>query len=127
VDNVPQTVDKSNTECDMPRRDGPIARLGWLIDGEWNVDTAGPNRAAADAVAVVVAEHFTGAAEAMLTGFLMLAEAVDSDPTNAALWHQYRGAEAAVREVATSGDDDEFSRLMAKLSAAVRDPEVAEP
>ena len=111
----------------MPRKDGPRARLGWLIEGEWHVTGAGPNRIAADAVAKAAAEHFTGVAEALIVSFVMLAEAVDSDPTNAALWGQYRAAEAAVREVATGGDDDEFSRLMAKLSAAVRDPEVAEP
>jgi hypothetical protein len=57
----------------------------------------------------------------------MLAEAVDSDPTNAALCGQYRAAEAAIREVASSGDDDEFSRLMARLSADVRDAEESQP
>lgn len=111
----------------MPRKDGPKARLGWLIDGEWKVTNNGPNRAAADAVAAVAVEHFTGAKAAALTAFVMLAEAVDSDPTNAALWGQYRAAEQLIREVAAGGDDDEFTQLMARLSAEIRDPAVDEP
>lgn len=110
----------------MPRKDGPKARLGWLIDGEWHVSAVGPNRSAADDVASTVAEHFTGASAGALTAFVMLAEAVDSDPTNAALWGQYRAAEQLIREVATGGDDDEFTQLMARLSAEVRNPAVEE-
>jgi hypothetical protein len=110
----------------MSRKDGPVARLGWLADGEFDVSTPGPNRMAADAVIAAVAAEFGDVDGALLTGFVMLAEAVDADPTNAALWGQYRAAETVIREAA-SGDDDEFSRLMAELSANVRDPEVAEP
>lgn len=111
----------------MPRKDGPIARLGWLgDDGEFSLEAVGPNRRAADAVIAAVSAEFGDVDGALLTGFVMLAEAVDADPTNAALWGQYRAAETVIREAA-SGDDDEFSRLMAQLSADVRDPEVVEP
>ena len=114
----------------MPRKDGPKAKLGWLDPETLEFDyspVAGPNRIAAEAVLAAVEEHLSEADEAMATGFVMLAEAVDSDPTNAALWGQYRAAELAVRGVATRGDDDEFSRLMAELSAEVRDSSVREP
>lgn len=113
------------TEGDMPRKDGPIARLGWLVDGEFEVSAAGPNRAAADAVVAAVSAQFADVDGALLVSFVMLGEAVDADPTNAALWGQYRAAETVIREAA-SGDDDEFSRLISNLSADVRDSEVAE-
>jgi hypothetical protein len=54
-----------------------------------------------------------------------LAEAVDADPTNAALWGQYRAAETVIREAASGGDDD-FAKLIAGLSADVRNAEVVE-
>ena len=111
----------------MGRPLGPVARLGWLLDGEFDVAPIGPNRQAADAVAVSVGEHFADAGVALLVGFVMLAEGVDADPTNAALWGQYRAAEILIREAVTSGTDDEFSRSIAELSAALRDPEVAQP
>jgi hypothetical protein len=113
----------------MPRKDGPKAKLGWL-DADYDEfrfePHAGPNRLAADSVVKSLGESFGETEEALLVGFVMLAEAVDADPTNAALWGQYRASEVAVREVANRGDDDEFSRLMAGLSASLRDPEVAE-
>lgn len=114
----------------MARKEGPKAKLGWLMpdNGEFAFEPhAGPNRIAAEAVLAAVEEHLSEADEAMATGFVMLAEAVDSDPTNAALWGQYRAAELAVRGVATRGDDDEFSRLMAELSAEVCDTTLREP
>mgnify|MGYP003548137045 FL=1 len=114
----------------MARPIGPKAKLGWLDPETQEFDYSpvdGPNRSAAEATLVTLAEQFADADEALTTGFVMLAEAVDADPTNAALWGQYRAAEAAVREVANRGDDDEFSRLMAGLSASIRDTEVAEP
>jgi hypothetical protein len=49
-----------------------------------------------------------------------LADAVDSDPTNASLWREYRASEQALREANdTSGDD--FTQLLAALSAEVGD------
>lgn len=109
----------------MPRPPTPTARLGWLLDGEFDVDSPGPNRKAADRVVVSLGVRADGDS-AMLTAFVMLAEAVDADPTNAALWGQYRAAEVAIRE-ASDSDDDDFSRIMAELSADVRHPEVAKP
>ena len=109
----------------MPRPPAPIARLGWLLDGEFSVSAVGPNRLAADLVVSSLGERADGDA-ALLTTFVMLAEAVDADPTNAALWGQYRAAESAIRE-ASGSDDDDFTRIMAELSADVRNAEVAEP
>ena len=109
----------------MPRPPTPTARLGWLLDGEFTVDGVGPNRMAADVVVVSLGDRAEGDA-AMLTAFVMLAEAVDADPTNAALGGQYRAAEVAIRE-ASGSDDDDCSRIMAELSAAVRDRPVAKP
>lgn len=114
----------------MPRKEGPKARLGWQQPETGAFDYEphdGPNRSAAEAVVGSLREVFSDFDEALVTGFLMLAEAVDSDPTNAALWGQYRAAEMGVREVANRGDDDEFSRLLAGLSAEIRDSEVSEP
>jgi hypothetical protein len=84
------------------------------------------NREAAERVIESTRAMFTDSDAALLTGFLNLAAAVDVNPTNAALWGQYRAAEATIREAVSSGDDDDFSRLMAELSADVRDAEVAE-
>lgn len=113
----------------MPRKEGPRARLCWFHpDGGVDHSPAdGPNRRAAEAVVATLGELVADSDTALVTAFVMLAEAVDSDPTNAALWAQYRAAEASVREVANRGDDDEFSRLLAGLSAEVRDAEVGEP
>jgi hypothetical protein len=47
-----------------------------------------------------------------------LADAVDSDPTNASLWREYRAAELALR-TANAQDTDEFTTLLASLSAEV--------
>lgn len=109
----------------MPRPSTPQARLGWVLDGEWSFDAAGPNRAAADSVVRVASSAIAAEHQALVTGFVMLAEAVDADPTNAALWGQYRAAEIAVREVIGGDGDDQFSKLLAELSANVRDTEDA--
>lgn len=45
-----------------------------------------------------------------------LADAVDLDPDNASLWREYRAAETALR-VANDDNQDEFSSLIADLSA----------
>lgn len=47
-----------------------------------------------------------------------LADAVDEDPQNASLWREYRAAEAALRAT-DDQNDDEFSTLLASLSAEV--------
>jgi hypothetical protein len=45
-----------------------------------------------------------------------LADAVDLDPDNASLWREYRAAEAALR-ISDDNNQDEFSSLLADLSA----------
>jgi hypothetical protein len=47
-----------------------------------------------------------------------LADAVDQDPQNASLWREYRAAESALRAT-DDQNDDEFSSLLASLSAEV--------
>ncbi len=51
-----------------------------------------------------------------------LADAVDSDPTNASLWREYRAAEQSLRE-SHDTTADEFAQLLAALSAEVGDTE----
>lgn len=105
----------------MPRPEQPVARLVWVLDGEVRFDPhRGPNRLSADEMVRHVRSLEGAASEAdepLLTAVAMLAEAVDSDPTNAALWRQYRDALDAVKGL-TSGDDDAFTRLMAELGGA---------
>lgn len=47
-----------------------------------------------------------------------LADAVDSEPTNASLWREYRAAELALR-TANVENQDEFTALLASLSTEV--------
>ena len=113
----------------MPRRkDDRHACLGWLIDDRFEFDPhAGPNRQAAEATVATrtTLGHIDDVDEAIVTAFLMLAEAVDSDPTNAGLWAQYRAADAAVRSLGAN-DDDALANLLADLSTPVRDATVPE-
>lgn len=108
----------------MPRRkDDRIARLGWDIDGEFHWRPAdGPNRAAAELVVATrqTLGHLDDVDDAAVMAFVMLAEAVDNDPTNAGLWAQYRAADVTVRGLG-SNDDDALARLLAELSPTVRD------
>jgi hypothetical protein len=104
----------------MPRADKPVARLGWLLDGEFTYERgAGPNRLAADELVGVLRGDDTISTHhaALVTGFAMLAEAVDADPTNAALWGQYRQAEVAVRSLMESNNDP-LADLLAELNGA---------
>jgi hypothetical protein len=52
---------------------------------------------------------------------LGLAESVDADPGNAALWREYRAVEERLRGLGDGGSDDEFVRLLAELHAPVGD------
>jgi hypothetical protein len=99
-----------------------VARFVWIVDGEYlGHDAKGPNRIAAEATVEAVRDlgRIEPIDESMMVGFEMLAEAVDNDPTNAALWGQYRQAEAALRGAGADDDD------LARLSAALRDVEDA--
>lgn len=111
----------------MPRKEEPKAKLGWVLDGEFRFDPhRGPNRLAADALVVELADELASADQVLAATAQMLGEAVDADPTNAALWGQYRAAVDQLRSVRATGDDDAFSKFLSDLSdAKVRDP--AEP
>lgn len=105
----------------MARPEQPRARLVWVLDGEVLFEPhAGPNRLAADALVAHVRSMGALAPvdEAHVMAAVMLAEAVDADPTNAALWGQYRAALDVVKGAGASGDDDAFTRLMAELGGA---------
>ena len=111
----------------MPRKAEPKARLGWYLP-DADVFTYdphdGPNRrAAADTLAALMAAGAGADAAdiARTTAFLMLAEAVDHDPTNAALWGQYRAAEEALRGAADDGKADPLEAFLAGLSSEVPD------
>jgi hypothetical protein len=49
-----------------------------------------------------------------------LAVAVDADPSNAALWREYRQALVALAEVAAGEPDDEAGRLLAAVITPLR-------
>jgi hypothetical protein len=119
----------------MPRAPKPIARLGWLNDdGEFVFEPHnGPNRVAAEQLVAHLDESEALATThvAARVSLVMLAEAVDADPTNAALWGQYRAAEASMRALMEAGSGDAFQDLLAELAAdgaaPVRDASFAEP
>lgn len=108
----------------MPRKEEPKAKLGWVLDGEFTFDPhRGPNRLAADALVVELADELASADRVLAATAQMLGEAVDADPTNAALWGQYRAAVDQLRAVRATVDDDAFSKFMAELGGTeVRDP-----
>lgn len=115
----------------MARPEMPRAKLGWLVDGEFTFEPLnGPNRLAADSLASSLRDlgRLEGVDEATVTVAAMLGAAVDSDPTNAALWGQFRAALDDLRGVGVSGDDDAFAQLMASIgSADLRDTAKPEP
>jgi hypothetical protein len=115
----------------MPRPDKPVARLGWVLDGEIRFDPhSGPSRLAAEALAGSMRElaRLEDIDEATVWVAVLLGEAVDADPTNAALWGQFRAAIADLRGVGAGGDDDALAQLLAGLGAPdVRDTEEPEP
>jgi hypothetical protein len=57
---------------------------------------------------------------ARLVAAQALADAVDSEPTNASLWREYRAALETLRQAGDNGTDD-FAALIAGLSAEVGD------
>lgn len=56
---------------------------------------------------------------------LGLAAAVDAMPDNPSMWREYRAAEKALREEA-SAHGDPFDKLIASISAEIRDEEKQE-
>lgn len=118
----------------MPRAFEPKARLGWQQeDGGFDYNRSdGPNRRAADALVSHLAElhHTEDIDGAQIRAFVMLAESVDSDPTNAALWGQYRAAELQLRGVTDRGKESAFDALLKGLAESgpvVSDAKVTEP
>ena len=89
----------------MPRkqqeRPQRVARFVWFVDGEPEITFAkwGPNRDAAELVVALMESDgaIKRADVALVTAFLMLADAIDHAPTDARLWAQYRDAESAMR------------------------------
>lgn len=106
----------------MPRAFVPKARLGWQMeDGEFVFEPHnGPNREAAAGLVAHLAElHHTEVVDgAQIRAFVMLAESVDGDPTNAALWGQYRAAELQLRGVTDRGKESAFDALLKDLAAS---------
>lgn len=108
----------------MARKQDAQARLGWTYGGgEFAVAPIGPNRKAADKTVTTIRgmQRLEAIDDALVMAFRMLAEAVDHDPTNAALWREYRSAEVALRMVGSDGGGDELSRILAEMSTAVGD------
>lgn len=83
----------------------------------------GPNRVGIERAisALVTRGVFDESDAARLALVRSLADAVDSDPTNASLWREYRAAEASLRETDDTSTD-EFTQLLAALSAEMGDP-----
>jgi hypothetical protein len=84
----------------------------------------GRNRTAAETTIAALETHGSlGDVDAARVALVRaLADAVDADPTNASLWREYRAAEQALRE-ADDSTSDEFTRLLAALSAEMGDTE----
>lgn len=70
--------------------------------------------------ALKVARKLGPADAAKIAAAQSLADAIDSDPTNASLWREYRAAELSLRET-NDNNQDEFAQLLAALSAEVGD------
>lgn len=92
------------------------------------VAVVGPARAAAAKLVDGLREmgRLEAIDESMCEVAELLGAAVDADPTNASLWGQFRAALDDLRQVGSSGDDDDLANLLASL-AAVPDPEEPEP
>lgn len=57
--------------------------------------------------------------DAVLTLALGLADAVDADPSNAAMWREYRAAVSAVMEVVNGSDDDEAAAFRDSIATPI--------
>lgn len=85
-------------------------------------DVVGPNLMAAAATidALRAAGRIEPVDTARVTAFLSMAARLDESSGDAAMWAQYRLAESVLREV-HDDDTDEFSELVAAMSASVGD------
>lgn len=99
-----------------------------LKDSETPTAEPGPNLIAA--LSTIDALRASGRIEpvdtARVTALLSIAARLDEAPHDAAMWAQYRLAEASLREV-HDDDTDELSELVAAMSATVGDEADAKP
>jgi len=83
----------------------------------------GPNRAAVEVM--IQALRDAGKLElvdsARVTAVQSLADVVDSDPSNASIWREYRAALELVRISADGSSIDEFEKLIDALGAEMGD------
>lgn len=114
----------------MSRPLEPQPKLGWVLGDEFRFDPhAGPARLSAKQLADDLRSmgRVESIDESSVMTAVLLGEAVDADPTNAALWGQFRSALTDLRSVGAGDDGDSFAQLIAELSAPVPNPEVAQP
>lgn len=111
----------------MPRPEKPVARLGWLLDGELTFEPhRGPCRMAAEAHVALMGDlgRLENIDRALCDVLVLLGEALDGDPTSPSLWGQFRAALADLSQVGVK-PDDALEQLIARLSADV--PDASEP
>lgn len=107
----------------MPRPEKPVARLGWLLDGELTFEPhRGPCRLAAEAHVQLMGDlgRLENIDRALCDVLVLLGEAVDADPTSPSLWGQFRSALSDLSQVGVK-PDDALEQLIARLSADVPD------
>lgn len=96
------------------------ARLVWIIDGQVVMPTHdGPNRRAAERLVIHHRSlgHIEETDEALVQLVVMLAEACDCDPSNAALWNQYRRSLDDLRSRCNVEGQSDIDKLLAQLVA----------
>ena len=84
---------------------------------------AGPNRTAVDATLDTLTSkgRLRSEDDALVQLVRSLAGAVDSDPQNASLWREYRGAVTDLLKLGRD-DSDAFKDLVTRLRTPVGDP-----
>jgi hypothetical protein len=87
------------------------------------VPTYGRNRAAVELMLEALRDSgkLENVDAARATAAQALADAVDSDPSNASLWREYRASLEMLR-LLSDGSVDEFANLLKSLSSEMGDP-----
>jgi len=87
------------------------------------VPTYGRNRSAVELMLEALRDSgkLENVDAARATAAQALADAVDSDPTNASLWREYRASLEMLR-LLSDGSVDEFAKLLESLSSEMGDP-----
>lgn len=107
----------------MPRPEKPVARLGWMLDGQLTIEPhRGPCRLAAEAHVELLGSlgRLENIDRALCDVLVLLGEAIDADPTSPSLWGQFRAALADLTMVGVKPDDS-LEKLIARLSSDVHD------